>query len=414
MLKLNNFLKNISIFILIILLLLGFYTSYNSLKIDNLAFVVAIGIDRGNSDNNLKISFQIAKPSSMSESNSEKGTTTVINTVETTSISSATNLMNSYIEKQINFSHCRLVVFSEAVASDGISDIIYTLANNVQVRPSTNIIISKTDAKYYLENSTTNLESLPVKYYDIFPNSSRYTGYISDSTLGDFYNALNSDVYEPFGILGGVFDSNEDSLELYAPKYPLDYGNIKANKSPITGNRGAENIGLAVFKGDKIIGELNAIETVCFSIITNQIDGFFVTIEDPKNTNKYIDLYIYHNGNTTKNVKIVNNTPYITINCKFDGKIYSMKEDVNYLDSEVLEEISENASKYIETEMYNYLYKTSKKFKSDITGFGISSRINFLTTKDFENFNWADNYQNSFFKVNCDTNIKSGFLVTET
>ena len=234
MIRLNKFLKNISIFILIILLLLGFYSSYNLLKIDNLAFVVAVGIDKANTDNNLKISFQIAKPSSMSESNSDKGSTTIINTVETSSISSAVNLMNSYIEKQINFSHCRLVVFSEAVAVDGISDIIYTLANNVQVRPSTNIIVSKTDAKYYLENSITNLESLPVKYYDIFPNSSNYTGYISDSTLGDFYNALNSDVYEPYGILGGVFNLNEDSLKLYAPKYPLDYGKIKANSSPIS------------------------------------------------------------------------------------------------------------------------------------------------------------------------------------
>ena len=91
-----------------------------------------------------------------------------------------------------------------------------------------------------------------------------------------------------------------------------------------------------------------------------------------------------------------------------------MKENVDYLDSAVLEEISDSVSKYIELEMYNYLYKTSKKYKSDITGFGINSRVNFLTTKEFENYNWPDNYQNAFFKVNCSTNIKSGFLVTET
>ena len=53
---------------------LAFFTSYDALKIDNLAFIIAIAIDKGSSEN-LKISFQIAKPASMSESSSEKGST---------------------------------------------------------------------------------------------------------------------------------------------------------------------------------------------------------------------------------------------------------------------------------------------------------------------------------------------------
>ena len=79
-----------------------------------------------------------------------------------------------------------------------------------------------------------------------------------------------------------------------------------------------------------------------------------------------------------------------------------------------LKEISNAASKYIELQMYNYLYKTSKKFKSDINGFGKYARSQFLTTQEFNNYNWPENYQNSFFKVNCDVSIKSGYLITET
>ena len=118
MIQLNNKIKIFVIIILIILLTLAFFNSYDSLKIDNLAFVIAIGIDKGSLDNNLKICFQIAKPSSMSEASSSKGSTSTINTVETSSIGSAIAIINSYIEKQINFSHCKLIVFSEEYAQN--------------------------------------------------------------------------------------------------------------------------------------------------------------------------------------------------------------------------------------------------------------------------------------------------------
>ena len=211
MIQIKKPIKVFFILILLIVISIAFFSSYDSLKIDNLAFVIAIGIDKGN-NGNLQINFQIAKPASMSESSSSEGSTSTINTVEATSLGSGINLMNTYIEKQLNFSHCKLIVFSEAVATDGISEEIYTLMNNVQIRPTTNIVISKTDAKYYIENSTTNLEILPTKYYEVFPNSSKYTGYSSNSTLGEFFNALKSNTTEPSAILGGIASSNESSI----------------------------------------------------------------------------------------------------------------------------------------------------------------------------------------------------------
>ena len=69
---------------------------------------------------------------------------------------------------------------------NGISNEIYTLTNDPQIRPSTNIVISKNTAKDYLENTESPLENLITKNYQIFPSSSQYTGYIYDATLGDF------------------------------------------------------------------------------------------------------------------------------------------------------------------------------------------------------------------------------------
>lgn len=410
----KKLLRNIFIALLTIVLVMAFSSSYTSFSIDNLAFVIAIGIDTGDNDSNLKVSFQIAKPSSASEGASTQDETSIINTVETSSIYTAINLMNSYIGKELNLSHCKLVVFSEEVATKGISNEIYTLINDVQIRPSTNIIVSKTDAKYYIEASKPSLETLPTKYYEIFPNSSKYTGYTSNATIGDFFNGLTCNTCQPFAILGGTIDSNIDNLKDYASSDPLNAGNAKSNETSIAGKRGAENIGLAVFKNDKLVGELTAMETVCFSLMRNHVDGFLITIPDPRDDESYIDLYLFPAKDTKGNVDIINGTPYITVNCKFNGRIYSMKKDAKYLDNTVLDEISKTASKYIELQISNYLYKTSKDLKADINGFAKHVLRKFSTLEEFERYNWLENYENSFFTVNSDVCVKSGFLLTET
>ena len=407
----RNILRNIFIVAIIIVLVIAFSSSYTSFSIDNLAFVIAIGIDKGENNDNLKVSFQIGKPSSVSEGASTADESSIINSVETSSIYSAINLMNSYIGKELNLSHCKLIVFSEEIASRGISNEIYTLINDVQIRPSTNIIVSKTDAKYYIENSKPSIETLVTKYYEIFPNSSKYTGHTSNATISDFFNSLTCDTCQPYAILGGTISNNCGN---YSSSDPLNAGNIKSNETSISGKRGSENIGLAVFRGDKLVGELTAMETICFSVIRNNVNGFLITIPDPEDDENYINLYLFPNGSTKKNVDIVNGSPYIYVNCKFSGRIYSMKKDSSYLNDSVLNEISETASKYMELQMKNYLYRTSKDFKSDVNGFAKSVLRKFVTLYDFEKYNWLANYENAFFSVNCDVSIKSGFLLTET
>ena len=63
----------------------------------------------------------------------------------------------------------------------------------------------------------------------------------------------------------------------------------------------AENIGLAVFKGDKLVGELTAMETVCFSLMRNNVNGFLITIPDPMDDESYIDLYLFPAKDTKGN-----------------------------------------------------------------------------------------------------------------
>ncbi len=409
----NKFLKNTSIVIMCVVLLLGFNASYTSLNIDNLAYVVAIGIDVGKNDV-YKVSFQFIPRSSEEKSESStssNGGKSVINTVEAPSLNTAINLTNSYLARKINLSHCKVIIFSEQVATYGISKEIYSLINNSQARPSANIIICKNSAERYIKDTNPILENLITKYYELFPNSGKYTGYIYNATLGDFFNQLVSNTCEPFAILGGINSnmySNNNKIS-----YSNNTGNMKSTETSFSGLRGSENIGVAVFKNDKLVGELNATETLCLSIIKGEVSSFLIHVPNPKDSEKEIDLIIYPSGKRNVTVDIVNGSPYITFSEKFVGKIYSASKDKEYLNAEEIKNLSDLSNKYLENILKNYLYKTSATYGSDINDFGRYALSKFLTIDQFNEYDWKNNYKNSTFKVSVDTQVQTGFLITE-
>ena len=399
-----------SIFIIFTLLvnLYAFSASYTYDNIDNLAYVIAIGIDSAD-NNNLRVSFQFTDTSTYSSDGESGESNAIINTVEAQSLESSVNMLNSYIGKNINLAHCKVIVFSEQIAKKGLSDYIYSLINNSQVRPSANIVISKCEANYYLKNSISKSEKVITKYYDIFTNSSDYTGYISDVTLGEFFNQITDKTRSPVAILGGVNTNTFDN----APGNE-DASSILANNSTIVGERGSENIGLAVFKGDILVGELTALESLCHSIIDNEANTFLLSIPNPQDNKNTIDLSVSEYKKTAIDVNVSNGSPYIKIDVFLNAEILSINTGTNYLENSYLEEISNSTNSYVASRISDYLYKTSTNFKTCINDFDKYAVKSFMTNSDWDSYDWTNAYTDSIFDVSVHTSVNSSMLLTES
>ena len=192
----SRFPKNILIIIIILSLLISLGNYVNSSKnLDDLAYVMAISFDVGTSAK-YKISFQLSTiessaSESMSSSSSSSGGSSgggsseggggggsessspqyVINTVECESLDTAINIANSFTNKDISLSHCKVLVISEEVAKQGVKDIVNTLINKAEIRPDCNIVISKIPNEEFDENDRPKLEELLSKYYDVSSNN---------------------------------------------------------------------------------------------------------------------------------------------------------------------------------------------------------------------------------------------------
>lgn len=401
--------KTLSILCILSIILTLLSGCYDARGIEELAYATAIGLDV--SENNmLNLTIQISLPNSGTspDSGSSQSNKTDITTVECSSINAGISLMNSYISKEVNLSHCKVIIISEELAEQGISEYIDTLANNIEIRPNCNIIISRCPAKDFIENASPTIETLTARYYEVALKSHEYTGYTTATKFVDFVSNVKNSAIQASAILGGV-STDDSKLPSTSDISSTSDDMYKADDMPIQNSNTVETFGTAVFYDDKLIGELNGLETICNLLITNSLNSCTISVPDVSNVNSNIDLHINRKQKTKVDVEFINNSPYITVEVFIEGYGLSLTDNTNYNSSQYLNELNQSTEEYLKLQLENYLYKTSKEFNSDISGFGKHALSKYLTISDWLSSNWLDNYKNAFFDVKVTANIKSGY-----
>lgn len=345
--------------------------------------------------------------SSGSSSSSSQSAGTTITSVKCTSINSGISLINSHISKKINLSHCQEIIFSEKLAILGISEYLDTFINNIELRTDCSILISKCTAKDYLNNVKPSLETLTARYYESSLNSSEYTGYTVKVSLSDFYSNLKDTFSQSYAILSGInTTSSTDKPELNA--------NYTAGEHPVEDKDVIETLGIAIFNGDKMVGELTGLDSICHLMIINKLKTCTLSIPSPFENTKYLDIQVTSDKNTKCSIDRINSTPLININIYLIGYGLSLNEKINYDTKDSLKLVEEYAEKYIKHQIENYLYTTAKKYNSDICGFGRYDVKNYLTLNEWYSSNWLEHYKDSFFNVNVDLTMKSGNMFSKS
>ena len=388
-------LKKISSILVIVIFCAIIFSGYlHEQDIDDLAYVIAIGIDVG-SNNNLEVTFQISIPSengstisSSSSSSSEKETSDTLNkSVECNTINSGLDLANNIISKRLDLSHCKFIVFSQEIASYGIYEYIYTLENDLELRSNCNIIVSTSDAKEFLASSNPILENSTAKYYEIITTASKYTGYTSNVTLNSVFTSISDTFGEICTILGHIQKEEENKPEIVLS-------------------------GLAVFKGDKMVGTIPVDETIPYLIVTNQLNESTISCSSPFSENELMDFHVSVFSKTKHKVSFNENTPHITTDIYLDATLLSNSDDFNASSPKDISKVEEALSNYIRDEVTNYYEKTSKEFKSDISGLGKYAVYYFPTIQDWKEFDWLNKYEKATFEVNVDVNLNSSYFIS--
>lgn len=503
--------KKILIILLVIVITAFFLTNFSSIyTIDDYAYVIAMGLDNSD-DSDLILSLQIAIPagsSKGSESSSSQSSSSIVSTVKCKNINGGVNLINDYLGQKLNLSYCKAMVFSEEIAKKGIGNYICTATNDIEIRPSCDIIVSKCSALDYITNSKPLLENLSSKYYEIASSSQKDTGLTRTISLMSFYNRYYDSLCEPYAPLSSIEESNgsgkanqtsqantktnqdnqvdnsnqSNQASQVNPANQADQLNqtsqanqanqlnqaeqaeqINSNtsinkkesesnsedaKNEVQGktldsdknsndtnggdsssssggksessskkdvekdnaNAKIKNQGLAIFKDDKLIGEISREETLCYMLVSGKLKDAVINVPSPFEDADYVSLNISSVHSKNK-VEIKNGTPFVTCNISLSARVLSSTKTSNYLSKENSLALEYATNSYLNANITDFLYKTSKELKSDFIGFGRNAVRSFKTMDNWKNYDWLNKYQNSEFNVNINTTVKSSYLL---
>ncbi len=339
-------------FIFPLLLCLLLCSCYDATEVDDLAYVVALGIDKGE-EKKMKVTFQYAVPLNISGGVDSKGGESAplfSATFETDAIHLATDIANDKMAKITDLSHLKLIVFSEEIAKDGITEFRRDLKEDFEIRPDTSLAVCQGSALECLEAVSSPLELNPSRFYeDFFANTASVYSFSQD--ISDFLNG-KTEFPMPYLIY-------EDALEAY---------------------------GMAIMKNDRLQALYFPQDTVIYNILRN-------TFTNLKFETKQGVFRL--DSRLPPSIKIETlDKPKITFFLSLTGEAVAGEETL-FSDSKKAEQI---LTQTLQKRILNFLYKTQKT-DCDILDLYKHARKNFFTEQGFINYNWNEKYKDAEFFV---------------
>lgn len=394
--------------------------------------------------------------------------------VDAPSIYTALNLANHAVSKTFTLSHTKIIVISDALAKKGIESFIECSGRSSDIRPSVFLCISNGDAQTYLKKIKPTIEINPVKYYRLIfenPNSSYipkmniWNVYFNmksntkqntvplvgvskvqsgdeseeqSSSQNDMQNSESSGGgqggeeggeggEQQEGQNGGKEGSDSqaegqqenqnnetesENKDIPINKEGFDY-NMKqyvAGKLDIKKQNDSEVIGSAVFRGDKMIGELSNIENEIYNILSGDYRNGYSVIYSEKSPHHPTTVRLEQKRKPIIKVDTSSDSPHIKIDVALEGAFVSVSAE--YPIEKDIEEFEKETNKYMNQAFMKFLNKTKNELDSDILGYGKYAKKSFLTNDDYDNYNWNEKYKNAEFDLNLDFKIrKTGLII---
>ena len=394
---------------------------YDAREVDDMGFVIALGLDKGKT-NALRMTLQVAKPTAGANGGGGGGKEGELPytqfTVEAPAIYSGLNMINTFASKQISLNHIKVVVFSSELAREGLGPYLHALVRGREFRPNMPIVVARNTAEEYLQSVDPQLVLNASKYYELVYQGYRYTGLIPKVEFHNFYLAAKSICMNPVAILGGAakfrsseeFDIENSTYLEHGRSAPFE-GDFLAGDIPAIGGARAENIGLAVFDGDRMVGELDGTDTTAHLLCTGDYEHSYWTVPDPLAEGYYVLIDIKQGRKPIKQVEIVDGNPVIHIFLNLEGNLLSVQSNVDYESGEnslILESAVED---FVKKEVGSYLDKTIREFKSDICGFGMHARGLFTTWAEWEAYQWNSKYKDASYTLSVNFKIRRPGLI---
>ncbi|MES1041624.1 Ger(x)C family spore germination protein [Peribacillus simplex] len=342
---------------------------WDRIEITDLAIITAATIDK-TGNNQIELSVQVFIPSSISSGGGQggssqggSGVTTMVRFAKGSNISDALSKLQSKLPRKIFWGHCKVFVFGEKLAMEGIQEQLDFLLRHPQPREKANVYVSKGIAKPIIES---------------LPPLENYSGEVLRE-LSDLHIGMLVTLQD----LDEMLTGKPQAAVLPVVKIlPPGKGQTKLQGIPYI-------VGTAVFKKDKMTGTMTEKETRGLLWLRDEMESYTVTFQ-PEGVKGEISL----NPVTAQIKKIPqfrNNKWKLLVKVNTEGAVIQNGTNLNLSSPKMLKAAERAYQKDIEDRIEMAFLHTQDK-KADILGVG----------KDFyrkypKQFNKVENHWEDIF-----------------
>ncbi len=361
----------------LLILLLFALTSCGYKDIDKRAFVVTIGVDKAeNKDKKYKVMLKIAIPASDTKAGKPES---IVSVHESNSITDAVRMIKTKVDKELDFSHAKAIIFSEEVLQENIGELLDWFIRRRDIQKVAWVGIGKPSAEDIVMLNR-KVERLPSNaLFMTFGQAGTESVYIVSEYLFDFRKRITEKGLDPILPI----------LELKEDKY------FEINQT-------------AVFTNDKLKLTLSSEDTKILNIVLNRIGKVDVAVKE--NTEDDQESFFIAVDEAKTNYKIEQDSagnPKIKVNVELEGILEEVLMD---LPNSSLEELKEMAEKQVKQRVLHLLTKLQEE-EVDPIGFGLRYRATSFDEDDYEQ--WVSMYPKVEFDVNVEMTLQGTGLLRE-
>lgn len=369
--------KKVILFLLIGSLCISINGCWDYRSLNDLTIVSGMAIDKNENGEGYNLTFEVLD---ILRSNKQTGIKSKIIESEGKTIFDAIRNAKKRQESKLYFGNTQIIIISQKLAAeDHLSDTIDLIKRDIEFRETINILVSQ--EKTAKEILSLSLPDNPVVSYEldnIVDQDKDVTGTIKNNMLYQIYDILNSEgISLVLPAVHKVTNVSEEVIELN---------------------------GLAMFKGEKLIGFLTPEESKYYLFATDNIKGGILTSSSTEEGKDNISFELKDNKTKT-NYAINDNKIKISLKVVTDVYVGEIHDKVDVTKEEELNELEYIAEEKLADRITNIIKKVQMEFGTDIFGFGSNLYKTHLKIWRQIDDEWDNYFETADIEVQCKINI---------
>lgn len=352
---------------------------WNYVEIDQQINVSGIALDVGRGGKRLHLSVEIITVGKSEESHFESH---VLESEGNTVFEAIRELMG-VASRRLYFGHCKLLIFGEDLARNGIREYLDLPLRNHELRTTMDIVIAKGGSGrdiLYTKGITTAIVSYRIS--DILKNSQKSVGCSAMAKDYQIYNGLETKGYD-----------------ITIPAF-------------VTHKVDRENVaclcGAGVFDGDRLIGWLTKKEAALLSMVNGTYKTGLVTMEAAESPWKNTTFEVYKAKSATSVSVGADERVTEHIHVKLWVNVGEAQTNIDFFDSAQTERNAYALERNLEHDMNHLADAAQRTYRCDL--FGVGEKIGKKDPEAWEKFgpDWKERFPEVKFEIKVDAVIISG------